>query len=234
MLQTNIPVGDKLTALIYNTRPGEIWVQAYELNSPENIPLPKEEICQHEEPCIEVHGHVSLVLRERGKIVAGSHREGHNIWTLTGREYDAQLKSYKSYGPDTPYRNDRIKYMGFGSGTQPEVSGITRLITPIAFDAGNNFLAAVGAPPTFPLTPVRTTVRYTKIYQEMELSVAGTVTLQEAGLFTDGGPPNFTPGSRDITLANAGSQAPMAYKTFEPLKKTQNFVLEARWDLRHN
>ena len=124
--------------------------------------------------------------------------------------------------------------MGFGSGTQPEVPGVTRLIVPIAFDAGNNFLAAVGAPPTFPLQPARTTVRYTRIYQELELSVAGTITLQEAGLFTDGGAPNYTPGSRDITLANAGAQAPMAYKTFEPLKKTQNFVLEARWDLKHN
>lgn len=177
-------------------------------------------------------GSFRLVLRERGKIVPGSLREGNNVWTLTGREYDAQLKSYESYGPDVPFRNDRIRYIGFGSGTQPEVSTVTRLVTPIAWNAGNQFLAEVGIP-TFPLNPTRTTVRYTKIYGLTDLSVTGTVTLQEAGLFTDGGAPTFAPGTRDLTLANATGQAPMAYKTFEPLKKTQNFELEARWDLRH-
>jgi len=180
-----------------------------------------------------IESNVTIFCRENGKIVPGTLREGHNVWTLTGREYDAQLKSYESYGPDTPYRNDRIRYIGFGTGTQPEVSSVVRLVTPIAWNIGNSFLAQVGAPPIFPLAPVRTTVRYSKIYGLLELSVAGTVTLQEAGLFTDGGPPTFAPGTRDITLAGAGNQSPMAYKTFEPLKKTQNFELEVRWELRH-
>lgn len=179
-----------------------------------------------------IEGHFSILMRERGKIVPGSIREGNNIWTLTGREYDAQVKSYQSYGPDVPFRNDRIRYIGFGSGTQPEVSTVTRLVTPISYNAGNLFLAQVGIP-TFPLTPSRTTVRYTRIYDLLELSVAGTVTLQEAGLFTDGGPPTYSPGTRDLTIANAAAQAPMAYKSFEPLRKTQNFSLEVRWDLRH-
>lgn len=180
-----------------------------------------------------VKSNVTMFLRERGKIVPGSLREGHNVWTLTGREYDAQLKSYQSYGPDTPYRNDRIRYFGFGTGTQPEVSTVVRLVTPIAWDAGNNFLAEVGAPPLFPLAPSRTNVRYIKIYGLQELSVIGTVTLQEAGLFTDGGSPTFAPGTRPLGLAAAPAQAPMAYKTFEPLRKTQNFELEVRWELRH-
>jgi len=179
-----------------------------------------------------VLGSFRVLLRERGKIVPGSIREGSNVWTLTGREYDAQLKSYQSYGPDVPFRNDRIRYIGFGSGTQPEVSTVTRLVTPIAWNAGNQFLAELGIP-TFPLTPARTTVRYTKIFGLTDLSVLGTVTLQEAGLFTDGGAPTFAPGTRNLTLASATGQSPMAYKTFEPLKKTQNFELEARWDLRH-
>lgn len=181
---------------------------------------------------LEIQGTLHLQCRENGKLVPGSIRESHNVWTLTGREYDAQLKSYQSYGPDTPFRNDRIRYMGFGTGTQPEVSTVTRLVTPITYNAGNQFLAQVGIP-TFPLTPSRTTVRYTRIYGLLELSVLGTITLQEAGLFTDGGSPTWAPGTRDTTLAVATSQAPMAYKAFEPLKKTQNFELEARWDLRH-
>jgi len=191
-----------------------------------------EELVYTDENDINIQGRFSVFCRERGKIVPGTHREGFNIWSLSGREYDAQLKSYQSYGPDIPFRNDRIRYIGFGSGTQPEVSTVSRLVTPIAWNVGNQFLAEVGIP-TFPLAPTRTTVRYTKIYGLTELSVSGTVTLQEAGLFTDGGPPTFAPGTRDLTLANATGQAPMAYKTFEPLKKTQNFELEARWDLRH-
>lgn len=182
---------------------------------------------------ISIKSNVEIFCRENGKIVPGSLREGHNVWTLTGREYDAQLKSYESYGPDTPFRNDRIRYIGFGIGTQPEVSTVIRLVSPIAWNAGNQFLAQVAAPPLFPLAPSRTNVRYTKIYGLLELSVVGTVTLQEAGLFTDGGPPLFIPGTRDLTLAAAQAQAPMAYKTFEPLKKTQNFELEVRWELRH-
>jgi len=181
-----------------------------------------------------VMGNFRVVCRERGKIVPGTLREGHNVWTLTGREYDALLKSYEGYGPDTAFRNDRIRYIGFGSGTQPEVATVTSLVTPIAWNSGNLFLAEFGAPPTFPLAPNRTTVQYTRVYGLTELSVTGTVTLQEAGMFTDGGSPTFAPGTRDLTLVNALAQAPMAYKTFEPLKKTQNFELECNWQLRHS
>jgi len=53
-----------------------------------------------------VMGNFRVVCRERGKIVPGTLREGHNVWTLTGREYDALLKSYEGYGPDTAFRND--------------------------------------------------------------------------------------------------------------------------------
>ncbi len=180
-----------------------------------------------------VMGNFRIVCRERGKIVPGTFREGHNIWTLTGREYSALLKSYQSYGPDTPFRNDRIRYIGFGSGTQPEVSTVTSLVNPIAWNAGNQFLAEFGIP-TFPLAPDRTTVQYTRVYGLLELSVTGTVTLQEAGLFTDGGSPTYAPGTRDVTLVNALAQAPMAYKSFESLKKTQNFELEVDWQLRHS
>lgn len=198
--------------------------------------------CPPVKELVQIEGHFSMVSRERGKLVHGTRREGKNIWTLTGREYLAQLMSYASYGtsahdggsanPDVPARDDRIRYLGFGTGTQPEVSSVSALVTPIAYDGGGNFLAQVGIP-TYPLLPSRTTVRYTRSFTELELSFSGTVTLTEAGLFTDGSASSsYAPRTRDVTLANAAAQAPAAYKSFEPLKKTQNFVLEVNWEIR--
>lgn len=191
---------------------------------------------------IQVEGFFSAVCRERGKLVHGTRREGKNIWTLTGREYLAQLMSYSAYGSsahggggtnqDVPARDDRIRYFGFGTGTQPEVSSVTALVTPIAVDGGSTFLAQVSIP-SYPLSPSRSTVQYSRTYAELELSATGTVNLTEAGLFTDGSPTSsYAPRTRDITLANAAAQAPNAYKSFEPLRKTQNFVLDVAWQIR--
>lgn len=203
----------------------------------------KTVILPHQEKeIIQVEGFFSAVCRERGKLVYGTRREGKNIWTLTGREYLAQLMSYSFYGssahdggspnPDLPARDDRIRYFGFGTGTQPEVSSVSALVNPIAFDGGGNFLAQVSLP-TYPLAPSRTTVQYSRTYTELELSFSGTVNLTEAGMFTDGSPgASYAPRTRDVTVGNAGAQAPDAYKSFEPLKKTQNFVLDVSWQIR--
>ncbi len=182
---------------------------------------------------LHANGFFSIITRERGKLVRRACRDGKNIWTLAGREHLAQLMSYSSYGPPlVGARADRIRYFGFGSGSQPEVSSVTSLVTPIAFDAGGDFLAQV-AIPTYPLSPTLTTVRYTRIYATNELSVTGSVVLTEAGLFTDGAPGSaFAPGTRDITLTNALLQVPNAYKTFDPLTKTTNFEIETNWEIR--
>lgn len=186
-----------------------------------------------EDEIIHASGFFSIIARERGKLVPKNCRDGKNIWTLTGREHLAQLMSYRSYGPPlVGERRDRIRYFGFGSGSQPEVSSVDVLASPVAFDAGNNFLAQVSIP-TYPLSPSRTTVRYTRIYASTELSVVGDVVVTEAGLFTDGDPgSDFEPGTRSLTLANALLQAPNAYKVFDPLTKTQNFEIEVSWEVR--
>lgn len=189
---------------------------------------------------VKIEGFFSVMCRERGKIVPGSRRQGRNIWTLTGREYLARLMSYASYSPDTPSRDDRIRYIGFGIGTTPEVSSVSRLVSPIGFDsAGGTIFLAELAIPTYPFqssSSFGTAVRYTREFSELELSTSTTVVLTEAGLFTDGSPTSsptpFEPGTRVLTLAQAANQAPAAYKTFEPLKKTQNFVLQVAWEVR--
>lgn len=189
---------------------------------------------------IHIEGFVSMVCRERGKIVRGTHRQGKNIVTLAGREFYARVGSYSSYSPLTKARQDGIRYVGFGVGTTPEVSSISKLVSPIAYDSasGGLFLAEL-AIPTYPFQTsgsFGTVARYTREFAETELSVGGDVTLTEAGLYTDGSPSSspvpFTPGTRVRTLAAAAFQAPNAYKTFEPLLKTQNFVLQVAWEMR--
>lgn len=188
-----------------------------------------------------IEGFFSMYARERGKIVPGSKRDGKNIWTLTGREHLARLMSYSAYGtPDVPARNDRIRYIGFGTGTTPEVSSVSRLVSPIAYttSSGGLFLAEL-AIPTYPFQTsgsFGTAVRYTREFAETELSTAGSVLLTEAGLFSDGSPtssPNpFTPGTRDLTLAQAQFQAPNGYKVFEAFRKTQNMIISCFYEVR--
>ena len=183
---------------------------------------------------VEIKGFFSAQLRERGKKVYNGERSGFNIWTLTGREYLAQLMSLQSLG--VPYRTDHIFYIGFGRGSQAEVASVARLFNPIAYDADGNYLAQLSFP-TFPLSPTRTTVRYARSYSELQLSITGTVPLTEAGLYSDGNPdadPAWRTriGPDDLRLSAARLQPPMAYKSFEVLKKTQNFVLEVAWEVR--
>ena len=179
-----------------------------------------------------VEGFLNLTMRERGKLVPDGQRAGANIWTLTGREYLAQLMSLSA--PATPYRTDHIFYVGFGRGNQKEVASIDHLVTPLPYNADGDFLAPL-AFPTFPLSPTRTTVQYSRSYSELQLSMTGSVSLTEAGLYSDGNPDNnwatrVIPD--DLRLSAARLQPPMAYKSFEVLKKTQNFVLEVAWQVR--
>lgn len=192
-------------------------------------------ISEMDKPIVEVKGWVTACLRERGKKVPGSHREGHNIWTNTGREYLAMLMSLQS--TTTPMRRDSMAYIGVGTGVlQVEDAGVITLETPVPY-APALFLADLEIPPTFPLLPTRTTVRYHRTFTESEitLSVGSKVFVSELGLFTNGDPesiPPWNPGSRNTEFAFAGNQNPMAYKRFDPLGKTDALELEVAWEIR--
>lgn len=51
---------------------------------------------------------------------------GHNVWTQDGLAALAELIAFASYGPDVPFSNDRVKYMGFGIG------GVHQSLTSVA------------------------------------------------------------------------------------------------------
>jgi len=187
-----------------------------------------------EKSLIEVKGWVTLCLRERGKIVPGSIRDAHNIWTNTGREYLALLMSLAD--ANNTFRKDAIAYIGVGTGATLEDVNVLSLANPVAFSP-STYLAALDIAPSFPLTPTRTTVRYKRTFTEDEITLApGTVNISEIGLFTNGSPTAlptaYAFGTRDVSFANRMAQAPAAYKTFEPVPKTNALQLEIAWEIR--
>ncbi len=180
---------------------------------------------------VEVQGHLTIKAYDRGKLVPTHCRDKSNIWLLEGRAYDAMVKSYSSYTPLTPVRNDRIRYIGFGSGTQPLVSTIQRLAIPLPFNMANDYLTTLELP-TF--SPDYTIVTYTKLVNTNEISLVMSQDFSEVGLFTDGIAPTYAPGTRPISLAASSAQVPVAYNTFEPIGKTTDITLIISWELRHN
>lgn len=180
---------------------------------------------------VETKGWVRWVTRERGKLKKRG--EGCNVWTNTGREYSAMLMTYQA--ANTAYRSDRIAYIGVGTGAQTEEAGVTSLVTPVAYTTGQ-FLAPVDIVATsFPLTPARTSVRYSVTFTEGQLTFGGTtsVLVNELGLFTDGEQSTFAVGDRDTTLASAAYQSPAAYKNLgDPIEKTSALELQVEWEIR--
>lgn len=186
-----------------------------------------------ESPVVTVKGWVEIVARARGKKVPSACRSGFNVWTNTGKEFLALLTSYAS--PGTPFRQDRVAYLGVGVGSQVTGPGVLQVASPAAYAPGQ-FLASLNTPPTFPLSPTRTSVRYHRTFadNEITLSLGSQVSVTEIGLFTDGDPASANaPGTRNTTLAAAGAQSPIAYKSFEPIIKTDGLELDVFWEIRY-
>jgi hypothetical protein len=186
------------------------------------------------------------LLRERGKIVPGSRREVHNVFTNEGRDWMSKLVAWHSFGdPDDPVTNRRVRWMGVGTGTtQTEDVSVDSLETP-ALVAGSDYLAIVQASEF----PEANTVRFVKEFGPTEISTESnpSVPMTEAGLFVDvykaTRPSDPTPGIGGyedspyaglLTTLNPalGTNAPVAYARFEPITKTSDFVFEVRWDFK--
>lgn len=188
----------------------------------------------------KVTGHVLLQLIEGDEVV--KEVRGTNIWTNTGRQFLAQLMS-KIYVNDLPtgnQREDRIFYIGFGKGSQLEKVNVTELVDPVAFDANggsNEFLAPITDNNLVTnVNPAYTGMQFERTYANDELveSNGDPITLTEIGLFTDGNQDNdFVVEAFNNTIDQASSSfAPMAYRTFEPLKKTMDYSLRVVWEVR--
>lgn len=169
--------------------------------------------------------------KDTGEIV--TERVGHNVWTNSGREYSCMLKTYGANR--VKVRDDRISYVGLGVGAQPESVGVTRLVQPVQWRTGQFLKELDHAATVFPTTTgPRTAVRYVVRYDLGHVSLTDTpVYISECGLFTDGEQSTFTTGARDVSIARAELQSPIAYHSFDPIPKTANVELEIIWELRH-
>jgi len=192
---------------------------------------------------IGVVGNFEALMRRGGKIVPGSRREGHNIFTITGRNFLAKLVSWQTIGltNDVPYTQRRVRWIGVGSGTQLEVATVTSLNESVLVTTTQYLVT-----PQAVEFPTSTSVRFIREFALNEITISNTpVTISEAGLFADVSPakpgnPNdgyedvpFDPGTVGTVLSPyLGTNPPVAYKAFEGLTKTVDFTLEIRWDFR--
>lgn len=200
---------------------------------------------------IEVKQNLHLVARERGKIVA--RRDGHNIWVNLGRSYLASLISYASFGPDTPERNDRIKFMGLGiGGTRQTATSVANNPPMSTTYPGTNAQTDVDATVTILERPVRvsgttttppydpadvwlgriqappvhtvsTETTFKRIFTANEVSYS---TLLAVPLSEIG---LFTAAAVDVGVTN---NTFVAYDTFDTLTKTVAIELEVSWTIK--
>lgn len=170
---------------------------------------------------------------ERGKVVPGSYREGHNVFTMRGREWLSKLVvwqslgSFPSAGLDVPVTNERFRWIGVGTSSQLEQVEVNKLVSPLTITTGPDaYIKVVGAlsrPTTF-------SVKFTTTFMGTEFAHHGAqVVLSEAGLFVDVDPPG-APGPSLST--GSPNNVPVAYKTFDPLTKQTSQTLTIGWEFR--
>jgi hypothetical protein len=187
---------------------------------------------------IHIDINVRLQMRERGKLVHGSIREGHNVFTVNGMNWLSTLMAWQTIsGLDVPYTNRRVRWMGAGSGTQLESANVSLLAYPILCTT-TNYLQPVQSV-SFPSS---TSVQFTKEFGASEITIAGApVAVSEIGLYADVSPANngaindvsYNPSelpSATMLDPTVGTNPLIAYKTFEPLTKTIDFSLLVNWE----
>ena len=186
---------------------------------------------------IEINVNFYACMRERGKLVPGSRRQGHNVFTSHGRNIMSKLVAWSAIGgTDIPFTHKRLRWMGLGKGSQLEAANVAQLNDPLVA-SGDNYLAPIQSVEF----PDSTTVRFIKVFGTSEITFGtAPVAVTEAGLFADVNPATMG-GTEDSAIGggftstlrpDSGSNVPSAYKTFEVLNKTIDFTFEIRWDLR--
>jgi len=184
-----------------------------------------------------VEANVYALMRRGGKIIPGSQREGHNVFTITGRNLLSKLLAWQTISAtDIPFTHRRTRWMGIGIGSQLEVTTVSALAQPV-LATPTDFLVPLQSAEF----PTSTSVRFIKEFGTNEITTTGPpVTVTEAGLFGDVSPANAG-GTEDVGHTAAtdptldptvGNNAPIAYKSFEGLTKTIDFTLEIRWEFR--
>jgi len=129
-------------------------------------------------------------LEKDGKVVAGSERRGHNVITDYGRTWMAHLLTWRTIGAtDAPYTDARLRWLGVGSGTQPEIPSIINLKNSLPYNAtGSRWANLAGSAAGFPEFRTATSVIQRAVFTSGQLSFAGDVIVTEAALVVDVNP----------------------------------------------
>ena len=196
---------------------------------------------------IEVKYNLDITARERGKIV--DRRQVHNIFVDLGREWLSQLIAYASFSPDTPEREDRVKYMGFGIGgyrqtattaansspiSPPYVGSnlqtdtdrtVTRLERPVRVSGGSAAYPGVAGDKWLaliqapPIHPTSAKTEFRRYFSSSEISYAPFIAVPLSEIGL------FTSAAYDEAYQNTL----IAYDTFDTLTKTTAVELEVVW-----
>lgn len=182
-------------------------------------------------------------LRDRnGKVVPGSKRILHNVFTDVGRDWIAHLVAWSSLGdPDIAVTQRRVRWVAVGTGlTQEELGSITSIEVPTPIDEAANYLSPVNDA-TFPPGDVPTT-RFWKEFGTEEITLVDNpiVPITEAALFVDVHRADEIGGAEDSPVSGLTTtlnpkvmnNAPVAYARFEKVTKTRDFSFEILWDFR--
>lgn len=186
---------------------------------------------------VVVESNFRAFLIERGKKVAGSFREGHNVFTTTGRNWLSRLVAWSAIGgTDVPFTERRVRWIGVGSGSQLESANVTSLLQPLLISP-TNYLRPINSVEF----PSSTSVEFITELGAEEVNISGLlVNVTEAALYADVLPVNAgtedaaaNPGVVDSTLdPGVGTNPPISYIAFEGIPKNSDLVLRIEWEYR--
>lgn len=193
-------------------------------------------------PMMNTLFNVRVFLTDGDSIVPGSIRDGHNSITNYGKLWLSRLVAWSTIRDigteptldDVVLSSLRVRWVGVGTGFQPESKHVSHLQTPTAVNGTPDYLKLSSVVPAGSTDRrVRTAVMFTCTFSKPELPSSPAVA--EIGLFADA---NDTGGVYGpvVTAIPATTQyaEPIAYRNIDPpLTKTvgvHNLVVQ--WELR--
>lgn len=189
---------------------------------------------------IEYNFEAYLVIK--GRVVPGSVRRGHNVFTRPGRLWLSRLITWSGIRDvvseptldDVPFTSDRVRWFGVGTGAWVETPDIDSLRSPALIN-GTDYLKLASVAPAYPDASrrVRTSVLFSTTFTTAELP--GNPEISEAGMFVDA---NDTAGVYGVTSTampvTTSDASPAFYKVLDPplQKMTGTHNLVVTWELR--
>jgi hypothetical protein len=148
------------------------------------------------------------------------------VLTRTGREWLPRLCAWSSVGdPDVSLTEERIRWIGVGSGGFPMIPDVLTLDSPTEYQSGL-YLSDLSAGSSGTISnPTKSTLYVGKEYSGAEISLTVPVLVSEVGFFVDQNP--------TLSLNPADSDNPPAlYSSFDGLMKSSDFNFLAYWTLK--